>query len=85
MYKPVNSNTSILPTSGASSPTFRPNHPVARVLKSRAARTVALAYVGFCALFTMKHLFSYHSQPAPVVYKHYELERTYDPGECREG
>ncbi|KAI1317850.1 hypothetical protein EDD11_007652 [Mortierella claussenii] len=78
MFKQQGSAASILPTSGASSPTFHPAHPIARLLKSRAARTILLAYVGFCALFTLRHMFSYHSQPTPVVYKHFDLERTYD-------
>ncbi|KAF8940115.1 hypothetical protein EDD21DRAFT_362052 [Dissophora ornata] len=81
MYKPPSGASSILPTSGAASPTFRSSHPVARVLKSRAVRTIFLAYVGFCALFTMKHIFSYQSKPVPMVYKHFDLERTYDADE----
>ncbi|KAG0304935.1 hypothetical protein BGZ98_004812 [Dissophora globulifera] len=81
MYKPPSGASSLLPTSGASSPTFRSSHPVARVLKSRAVRTVFLAYVGFCALFTLKHLFSYESKPVPIAYKHFDLERTYDADE----
>jgi len=80
MYKPPNPS-SILPTaSGVSSPTFRSNHPISKVLKSRVVRTIFLAYVGFCALFMTKHLFTYRAQPEPTVYKHYDLQRTYDAG-----
>lgn len=39
-----------------------------------------MAYVGFCALFTLKHIVTYESRPEPIVYKHYDLERTYDAG-----
>ncbi|CAO3574043.1 unnamed protein product [Mortierella alpina] len=80
MYKTSGSTpASLLPTSGSSSPTFRSSHPVARLFKSRVARTLCLGYVGFCALFTLKHLFPYHSKPETFVYRHFDLERTYDP------
>ncbi|KAG0213865.1 hypothetical protein BGX33_002623 [Mortierella sp. NVP41] len=82
MFKAGNNpSSSLLPTSGASSPTFRSSHPLGRVFKSKAARAIVLAYVGFCALFTLKHLFSYHSQPKPIVYQHFDLQRTYDADE----
>ncbi|KAK3848296.1 MAG: hypothetical protein J3R72DRAFT_430372 [Linnemannia gamsii] len=81
MFKSGNNSSSLLPSSGASSPTDRSSHPLAKVLKSRPARAIILAYVGFCALFTLKHIFSYHSQPKPIVYKHYDLQRTYDADE----
>ncbi|KAG0054031.1 hypothetical protein BGZ83_012107 [Gryganskiella cystojenkinii] len=81
MYKPPKPS-SLLPTASASpnllSPTFRANHPLGRIIRSRLVRTVFLAYVGFCALFTLKHIFTYESRPEPIDYKHYELERTYD-------
>jgi hypothetical protein len=80
MFKTAGNSSSLLPSSGASSPTYRSNHPIARVLKSKSAKTILVAYVGFCALFTLKHIFSYHSQPNPIVYKHYDLQRTYDAG-----
>ncbi|KAF9930901.1 hypothetical protein FBU30_011099 [Linnemannia zychae] len=80
MFKSGNSS-SLLPSSGASSPTYRNSHPLAKLLKSRAAKTIVLAYVGFCTLFTLKHIFSYHTQPKPIVYKHYDLQRTYDADE----
>ncbi|KAF9975333.1 hypothetical protein BGZ65_008308 [Modicella reniformis] len=80
MYKSSGGYSSVLPTSsGTASPTFRTSHPVARVLKSKAVKTVALAYVGFCVLFTLKHIFTRQSMPTPIVYKHFDLERTYDP------
>src|SRR5690554_2421431 len=82
MFKPPSTASSLLPTAGASSPTFRSNHPLSRLLKSRVAKTVFLAYVGFCALFTLKHIFMYQSKPVPVVYRHFDLQRTYDPGEA---
>lgn len=78
MFKSGNNSSSLLPSSGASSPTYRSNHPIAKVLKSKPAKTILVAYVGFCALFTLKHIFSYHSQPKPIVYKHFDLQRTYD-------
>ncbi|KAG0201860.1 hypothetical protein BGX28_005432 [Mortierella sp. GBA30] len=81
MYKTPSNASSLLPTSGSSSPTFRPSHPVARILKSRVIRTISLVYVGFCALFTLKHILTYKSKPEPTVYSHFELERTYDPNE----
>ncbi|KAF9934195.1 hypothetical protein BGZ75_009975 [Mortierella antarctica] len=82
MYKTSGSTpASLLPTSGSSSPTFRSNHPVTRLLKSKVARTLCLGYVGFCALFTLKHVFPYHSKTEPLVYRHFDLERTYDPNE----
>ncbi|KAG0245141.1 hypothetical protein BGX31_007852 [Mortierella sp. GBA43] len=73
---------SLLPTagsSGISSPTFRSNSLLGRLVKSRIVRAVFMAYVGFCALFTMKHIFMYQSKPETITYPHYELERTYDP------
>ncbi|KAF9183540.1 hypothetical protein BGZ51_003937 [Haplosporangium sp. Z 767] len=81
MYKPPSTASSLLPTAGASSPTFRSNHPLSRLLKSKVAKTIFLAYVGFCALFTLKHIFLYQSKPVPVVYRHFDLQRTYDPDE----
>lgn len=81
MFKSSNTASSLLPSSGASSPTYRSSHPLARVLKSKPARAIFIAYVAFCTLFTLKHIFSYHSQPKPVVYKHYDLQRTYDADE----
>ena len=80
MFKSGNNSSSLLPSSGASSPTYRSNHPITKVLKSKPAKTILIAYVGFCALFTLKHIFSYHSQPKPIVYKHFDLQRTYDAG-----
>ncbi|KAG0201090.1 hypothetical protein BGX28_006041 [Mortierella sp. GBA30] len=88
MYKSPNSSA-LLPTTGKgsstslpSSTTFRThshsNAFVSRVFKSRLVRTAFMAYVGFCALFTLKHLLTYESRPETVVYPHYELERTYD-------
>ncbi|KAF9359660.1 hypothetical protein BGX26_011814 [Mortierella sp. AD094] len=81
MYK-SSSPSSLLPTAGASgssSPTFRSNNTiVGRILKSRISRTIFMAYVGFCALFTMKHILTYESRPQTTVYPHFELERTYD-------
>ncbi|KAG0002912.1 hypothetical protein BGZ79_002066 [Entomortierella chlamydospora] len=81
MYKSP-SPSSLLPTAGASgssSPTFRSNNTVVgRILKSRISRTIFMTYVGFCALFTMKHILTYESRPQTTVYPHYELERTYD-------
>ncbi|KAG0324140.1 hypothetical protein BG004_003530, partial [Podila humilis] len=82
MYKgPNQSSASILPTSGASSPTFRSGSTFGRVLKSRPVRTLLMAYVGFCALFTLKHILTYQAKPEPIVYGPYELQRTYDPEE----
>ncbi|KAF9379341.1 hypothetical protein CPB97_009025 [Podila verticillata] len=82
MYKaPNQSSASILPTSGASSPTYRSSSALGRVLKSRPIRTILMAYVGFCALFTLKHILTYQAKPEPIVYDHYELQRTYDPEE----
>ncbi|KAF9581161.1 hypothetical protein BGW38_001927, partial [Lunasporangiospora selenospora] len=80
MFKST-ASANLLPTSGSSSPTFRHHHPVAKILKSRPARTVFLAYVGFCALFTLKHILTYQPKSEPIVYKHYELQRTYDADE----
>ncbi|GJJ71819.1 hypothetical protein EMPS_04176 [Entomortierella parvispora] len=81
MYKPPKPS-SLLPTSASAptllSPTFRANHPLGRLIRSRLVRTVFMAYVGFCALFTLKHIVTYESKPEPIVYKHYDLERTYD-------
>ncbi|KAF8976187.1 hypothetical protein BGZ46_008470 [Entomortierella lignicola] len=81
MYK-SSSPSSLLPTAGASgssSPTFRSNNTLlGRILKSRISKTLFMAYVGFCALFTLKHILTYESRPQTTVYPHYELERTYD-------
>ncbi|KAF9420382.1 hypothetical protein BGZ94_009148 [Podila epigama] len=80
MYKtPNQTSASILPTSGASSPTFRSSSTLGRVLKSRPVRTLFMGYVGFCALFTLKHILTYQAKPEQIVYDHYELQRTYDP------
>ncbi|KAF9567068.1 hypothetical protein EC968_003502 [Mortierella alpina] len=90
MFKSPNSS-SLLPTAGKGSSSNSPpsstlfrsnphtsNALLARILKSRLVRTVLMAYVGFCALFTLRHLLTYQSRPETVVYPHYELQRTYD-------
>ncbi|KAF9909646.1 hypothetical protein EC991_008304 [Linnemannia zychae] len=77
MYKSP-SPASILPTAGAR-PGSSSNSLLGRLAKSRAAKTVFIAYVGFCAIFTLKHLLTYEAAPEAIVYPHYELERTYDP------
>lgn len=84
MYKPP-TPASLLPTAGASNnrPGGGPsssNSIVGRLIRSRAIKTVFIAYVGFCAIFTLKHLLTYEAAPEAIVYPHYELERTYDPG-----
>jgi hypothetical protein len=78
MYKSPNP-ASILPTAGAR-PGGSSNGFLGRLVKSRAVKTVFIAYVGFCAIFTLKHLLTYEAAPEAIVYPHYELERTYDPG-----
>ncbi|KAG0223069.1 hypothetical protein BGW42_006110 [Actinomortierella wolfii] len=82
MYKSPNQSSSILPTASGSingAPAYRSSSNLfARIIKSRVVRTLFLAYVAFCAVFTMKHIFMYQTKPEPVVYKHYELQRTYD-------
>ncbi|KAF9126782.1 hypothetical protein BGW39_006351 [Mortierella sp. 14UC] len=77
MYKSP-SPASILPTAGAR-PGSSSNSLLGRLVKSRATKTVFVAYVGFCAIFTLKHLLTYEAAPEAIVYPHYELERTYDP------
>ncbi|KAK3841754.1 MAG: hypothetical protein J3R72DRAFT_444867 [Linnemannia gamsii] len=77
MYKSPNP-ASILPTAGAR-PGSTSNSLLGRLVKSRASKTVFIAYVGFCAIFTLKHLLTYEAAPEAIVYPHYELERTYDP------
>ncbi|KAG0278979.1 hypothetical protein BGZ95_002604 [Linnemannia exigua] len=77
MYKSPNP-ASILPTAGARSGNTS-NSLLGRLVKSRASKTVFIAYVGFCAIFTLKHLLTYEAAPEAIVYPHYELERTYDP------
>jgi hypothetical protein len=49
------------------------------------ARTAFMAYVGFSALFTLKHILWHESKPEAVTYPHYELERTYDAGQSVRG
>lgn len=81
MYKSP-APASLLPTAGASGnrPGGGSNSLVGRLIKSRATKTVFIAYVGFCAIFTLKHLLTHESAPEAIVYPHYELERTYDAG-----
>ncbi|KAF9316989.1 hypothetical protein BGZ91_005449 [Linnemannia elongata] len=83
MYKSP-TPASLLPTAGASNnrPGGGPsssNSIVGRLIRSRAIKTVFIAYVAFCAIFTLKHLLTYEAAPEAIVYPHYELERTYDP------
>jgi hypothetical protein len=81
MYKSP-TPASLLPTAGANGNRQGggSNSLVGRLIKSRATKTIFIAYVGFCAIFTLKHLLTYESAPEVIVYPHYELERTYDPG-----
>ncbi|KAF9924518.1 hypothetical protein FBU30_005538 [Linnemannia zychae] len=78
MYKSPNP-ASILPTAGARSGSSNGSSLIGRLVKSRPVKTAFIAYVGFCALFTLKHLLTYEPAPEAIVYPHYELERTYDP------
>ncbi|KAF9979224.1 hypothetical protein BGZ73_004110 [Actinomortierella ambigua] len=83
MYRSPNQSSAILPTASGSmngATAYRTSSsPLARIIKSRVVRTLFLGYVAFCAVFTMKHIFIYQTKPEPVMYKHYELQRTYDP------
>ncbi|KAF9092839.1 hypothetical protein BGX23_003872 [Mortierella sp. AD031] len=78
MYKSPNA-ASILPTAGAGGGPRSSNTIIGRVIRSRAIKTIFIAYVGFCAVFTLKHLLTYEAAPEAIVYPHYDLERTYDP------